>query len=375
MPRAPCSPTGRAAGSWRSPSPRPTRSTPASPAPSRQPAPMSWRGCVPPASICRAWSRPAGERAVASGSAAAPGDASRRCPSPRSDCPGHPDLRRCPRTGRASRPRSSRTRGAPARSVRCPRPSRRRRCVAGSMSTRAFASSSSPCVRTTSDAATRRSACSHRCWSCVPGSAPRRWCSRTWCSPVTAPPTRPRCRSTSSTCSWTRRQPGGRRRVARRRVPRLDRRAAPGPARRGAGAGGARATRSTVRLHARLAVGPFGELVDHDELRGRSVPVQLGGSWARALRPDDRFVLTCLALGPRPEACSPWALRRVVLAAPRTDAMQVAALEASERWGATGAVLAAVRAADDALGGLSPWLVERARREAGPSRRRQRRRG
>ena len=91
-----------------------------------------------------------------------------------------------------------------------------------------------------------------------------------------------------------------------------------------------------MRLHARLAVGPFGELVDPDELRGRSVPVQLGGSWARALRPDDRFVLACLALGPRPDSWSPWDLRRVVLAAPRTDAMQVAVLEASERWGATG---------------------------------------
>ncbi len=125
-----------------------------------------------------------------------------------------------------------------------------------------------------------------------------------------------------------------------------------------------------VVLHWQLAVGPFGELVDHDELLDRSVPCEISGRWYRALHPEDRFVLACVRAGmaPRPTVEQ---LRSVVLTAPRDELMMAAALEASERWGATRVVLAAIRAADVALPGIAPWLVARARpgaTGAGPDR-------
>lgn len=125
-----------------------------------------------------------------------------------------------------------------------------------------------------------------------------------------------------------------------------------------------------VVLHWQLAVGPFGELVDHDELLDRSVPCTIGRRWYRALHPEDRFVLACVRAGmaERPTVDQ---LRSVVLTAPRDELMMAAALEASERWGATRVVLAAIRAADAALPGIAPWLVARARpgaTGAGPDR-------
>jgi hypothetical protein len=125
-----------------------------------------------------------------------------------------------------------------------------------------------------------------------------------------------------------------------------------------------------VVLHWQLAVGPFGELVDHDELLDRSVPCEISGRWYRALHPEDRFVLACVRAGmaQRPTVEQ---LRSVVLTAPRDELMMAAALEASERWGATRVVLAAIRAADVALPGIAPWLVARARpgaTGAGPDR-------
>jgi hypothetical protein len=116
----------------------------------------------------------------------------------------------------------------------------------------------------------------------------------------------------------------------------------------------------TVGLHWQLAVGPFGELVDHEELSRRSVPCAVGSRWYRALHPEDRFVLACVRAGsvdrPTPEQ-----LRAVVLTAPYDEMLMASALEASERWGATRTVLAAVRAADAALPGMPAWLVARAR--------------
>ena len=125
-----------------------------------------------------------------------------------------------------------------------------------------------------------------------------------------------------------------------------------------------------VVLHWQLAVGPFGELVDHDVLLDRSVPCDIRGRWYRALHPEDRFVLACVRAGmaQRPTVDQ---LRSVVLTAPRDELMMAAALEASERWGATRVVLSAIRAADSALPGIAPWLVARARpgaTGAGPDR-------
>ncbi len=117
---------------------------------------------------------------------------------------------------------------------------------------------------------------------------------------------------------------------------------------------------AVVGLHWQLAVGPFGELVDHDELSRRSVPVAIGARWFRALHPEDRFVLACVqvASADRP---TPAQMRAVVLSAPRDEVLMASALEASERWGATRTVLAAVRTTDAALPGMPDWLVARAR--------------
>jgi hypothetical protein len=122
----------------------------------------------------------------------------------------------------------------------------------------------------------------------------------------------------------------------------------------------------------RLAGGPFGELVDHDELWDRAVPVRLRGRWVRALHPDDRFVLACVR-AVDPDGGSLRHAREVVLTAPSSREGMAAALEASARWGATRTVLDAIRLVDRRLPGLSHWLVERADRPAaGPDRRRRR---
>jgi hypothetical protein len=128
----------------------------------------------------------------------------------------------------------------------------------------------------------------------------------------------------------------------------------------------------SVTLRDRLAAGPFGELVDHDELLDRAVPFRLGERWVGALHPDDRVVLACV------QAVAPGAAlgerRDVVLEAPSSRAGMAAVLEASARWGATRSVLEAIRSVDSQLPGLAHWLVERATRPA-PAPERHRRRG
>lgn len=130
-------------------------------------------------------------------------------------------------------------------------------------------------------------------------------------------------------------------------------------------------TGPTVRLRDTLASGPFGRLVDHEEFHERSVPVRIHGRWCRALHPEHRFVHACVEValsGPDPTVQQ---LRDVVLAAPRAGRLMAATMEASERWGSTSAVTAAVRTVDAALPGLSPWFVERSSRgDEGQRRRR-----
>ena len=127
-----------------------------------------------------------------------------------------------------------------------------------------------------------------------------------------------------------------------------------------------------VVLRDRLAAGPFGELVDHDELLDRSVLFRLGGRWVHALHPDDRFVWACVRMSDLGAPTSQ-DLREVVLDAPASREGMAAALEASARWGATRTVLSAIRTVDVSMPGLSPWLVERATRPSpGPDRRRRR---
>ena len=126
----------------------------------------------------------------------------------------------------------------------------------------------------------------------------------------------------------------------------------------------------TVRLRARLAVGPFAALVNHEEFHDRSVPVRIGGRWCRTLHPEHRFVLTCVQLDLDTTRSTVQDLRDVVLGAPRIEAHMAEALEASERWGAVGGVLTSLRRVQAVMPGLSPWLVERAERDEGRGRRR-----
>ena len=123
--------------------------------------------------------------------------------------------------------------------------------------------------------------------------------------------------------------------------------------------------RVAVRLRARLAVGPFAALVNHEEFHDRSVPVRIAGRWCRTLHPEHRFVLTCVQLDLDASRSTVQDLRDVVLSAPRIEAHMAEALEASERWGAVGSVLTSLRRVQAVMPGLSPWLVERAERDEG----------
>lgn len=127
---------------------------------------------------------------------------------------------------------------------------------------------------------------------------------------------------------------------------------------------------SPVRLRDTLGVGPFGALVDHEEFHRRAVPVRIHRRWCRSLHPEHRFVHACLQLEGAGDGPSTQHVRDVVLAAPRADVQMAEAMEASERWGATSSVTAAVRHVDSVLPGLSPWIVERSFRSEGDGDRR-----
>lgn len=131
-----------------------------------------------------------------------------------------------------------------------------------------------------------------------------------------------------------------------------------------------------VRLRDTLAVGPFGALVDHEEFHRRAVPIRIHGRWCRSLHPEHRFVHACVQVEVDEHAPSTQHVRDVVLSAPRADALMAEAMEASERWGATATVTAAVRKVDEMVPGLPPWIVERSTRpDAIPEEERRRGRG
>ena len=125
-----------------------------------------------------------------------------------------------------------------------------------------------------------------------------------------------------------------------------------------------------VRLRDTLASGPFGALVDHEEFHRRAVPIRVHGRWCRSLHPEHRFVHACVQVEAERDAPTTQLARDVVLAAPRADALMAEAMEASERWGATATVTAAVRRVDEILPGLPPWIVERSFRDGSGARER-----
>ena len=120
---------------------------------------------------------------------------------------------------------------------------------------------------------------------------------------------------------------------------------------------------AAVRLRDTLASGPFGALVAHEEFHRRSVPIRVHGRWCRSLHPEHRFVHACVQVEAERDLPPTQLARDVVLAAPRADALMAEAMEASERWGATATVTAAVRRVDEILPGLPPWIVERSFRD------------
>lgn len=115
-----------------------------------------------------------------------------------------------------------------------------------------------------------------------------------------------------------------------------------------------------INLQTLLPVGHFSELVDLDAVRRRSIPVLVRDRWCNGLHPVDRFILVCSQSVQRGGGIR--RSREVVLTAPRLEPVMIEALEASDRWGTTRDVLAAVRDADRELPGISPWLVDRATR-------------
>ncbi len=147
-----------------------------------------------------------------------------------------------------------------------------------------------------------------------------------------------------------------------------------------------------IALHATLAAGPFGLLVDPNEFHDRAVPVQVRGQWVKGLHPEHRFIAACVAVSAwqtresisesvsvgtdedalvqsgrdsGPSAPSIAQLREVVMTAPSSEELLMSAVECSSRLGATSKVFSAVRQADEALPGLPVWLVQRARLDAG----------
>ena len=147
-----------------------------------------------------------------------------------------------------------------------------------------------------------------------------------------------------------------------------------------------------IALHATLAAGPFGLLVDPDEFHDRAVPVQVREHWVKGLHPEHRFVAACVAasawqtsesisesvavgtdddahmqsvkkLGPAAPSIAQ--LREVVMTAPSSEELLMSAVECSSRLGAASKVFSAVRQADEVLPGLPVWLVQRARQDAG----------
>jgi hypothetical protein len=147
-----------------------------------------------------------------------------------------------------------------------------------------------------------------------------------------------------------------------------------------------------VALHATLAAGPFGLLVDPDEFHDRAVPVQVREHWVKGLHPEHRFVAACVAasawqttesisesvsVGTDDDAPmqsvnksgsaapSIAQLREVVMTAPSSEELLMSAVECSSRLGAASKVFSAVRQADEVLPGLPVWLVQRARQDAG----------
>lgn len=147
-----------------------------------------------------------------------------------------------------------------------------------------------------------------------------------------------------------------------------------------------------IALHATLAAGPFGLLVDPDEFHDRAVPVQVREHWVKGLHPEHRFVAACVAasawqttesisesvsVGTDDDAPmqsvnksgsaapSIAQLREVVMTAPSSEELLMSAVECSSRLGAASKVFSAVRQADEVLPGLPVWLVQRARQDAG----------
>lgn len=147
-----------------------------------------------------------------------------------------------------------------------------------------------------------------------------------------------------------------------------------------------------IDLHVTLAAGPFGQLVDPDEFHSRALPIAVREQWVLGLHPEHRFIAACVAASAsathdrstasaevgsdegadQPGRSSSFArvprlfqLREVVMTAPSSEELLMAAVECSSRLGATAKVFSAVREADDLLPGLPIWLVQRARQDAG----------
>lgn len=121
-----------------------------------------------------------------------------------------------------------------------------------------------------------------------------------------------------------------------------------------------------IDFHFTLASGPFEALVDPEEFHNRAIAFAVREQWVFGLHPEHRFITACVeACAGRSAGGSIAQLREVVMTAPSSEELLIAAVECSSRLGVTAKVFSAVRQADELLPGLPRWLVGRARQDAG----------
>lgn len=115
-------------------------------------------------------------------------------------------------------------------------------------------------------------------------------------------------------------------------------------------------------IYKSLSIGPFSELISFDSFERHSLPLQIDGEWTRTLHPHHRFILHALIAQQRMNANEPAQrlFAAMVMTAPQSEEQLHLVAERAERWGVMSLMLDAVRSCVDHVGGLPPWLLDRA---------------
>lgn len=112
-----------------------------------------------------------------------------------------------------------------------------------------------------------------------------------------------------------------------------------------------------IDLHRSLVIGPFGLLIDLDDLFDGDQPIVVGGRTLRALAPTQQCLHVCYhaALGDVPPRLVPMRDVAEAFRRPTTDVDAVLAM--AERWSGLGVVARAVRLASAHVGALPRHIV------------------